>query len=195
MLPEYDSSELYAGCLSQETAVQADAYAQLWGILYRRALVMTKYNEMMAEEYTQRSILRVFLKIASCESPEKFIGWAQRITHNLILDELRREKRLVDWDETYDPPETNDTLEENALDRISTEEWRILLLQAPLSDRSRRVVIGRFLDDEQDEQLSLVESELSGATVRPSHIQVTRTKNLSKLKTYLADFEGKNGTV
>ncbi|MEZ4511823.1 MAG: sigma-70 family RNA polymerase sigma factor [Chloroflexota bacterium] len=192
MLPEYDSSELYAGCLSEETAVCDEAYRILWHILYRVAFGMMRGNEMVAEGYAQKSIERVFHKIESCESPDRFVAWAQRLTRNLILDELRREKRLVEWEDGYDPPEPNGSLEAQVLAAISVEEWRALLRQAPLSDRSRRVVIGRFLDDEEDEQLSLVESSLSQTQVRPSNIQATRSKNLSKLKEYLSGAAGKD---
>ncbi|MCB9431270.1 MAG: RNA polymerase sigma factor [Ardenticatenaceae bacterium] len=192
MLPEYESSELYAGCLSEETAVCNEAYRVLWHILYRVAFAMMHGNEMVAEGYAQKSIERVFSKIDSCESPDKFVAWAQRLTRNLILDELRREKRLVEWEDGYDPPEPNGSLEMQVLSAISVEEWRNLLLQAPLSDRSQRVVIGRFLDDEEDEQLSQIESDLSQTEVRPNHIQATRSKNLSKLKAYLIESAGKD---
>lgn len=192
MLPEYDSRELYVGCVSAETAVRNEAYRALWAILFGVAFAMTHGNDMLAEGYAQKSIERVFHKIASCESPEAFIGWAQRLTRNLILDELRRDKRLVEWDDDYDPPEAGESLEAEVLEAISVEEWRRLLWRAPLSDRSRRVVIGRFLDDEEDEQLSLVESRLAQSVVRPSHLQATRSKNLSKLKEYLLGAEGKD---
>lgn len=190
MLPEVNSSELYAGCLSEQTAVQTNAYTKLWQIIYPTAFYMANRDEMRAEEYAQRAIERIFHKIDSCESPATFIGWAKQITRNLIVDELRRQQRLVDWDETRSWPETGVSLEERVLEKISVEEWRVVLQQAPLSDRSRRVIIGRFLDDTPDETLSYIESELAQAKVRPSHIQTTRSKNLSKLRTYLADFAG-----
>jgi hypothetical protein len=60
-----------------------------------------------------------------------------------------------------------------------------MLQQAPISDRSRRVVIGRYLDDLPDDQLAATESDLSATDVQPSNIQVTRSKNISKLR----DFE------
>lgn len=191
MLPEYDSSELYARCLSDDPNVRNVAYHELWQILFKVAFAMV-YDEMRAEGYAQKGIERVFQKIDSCEEPARFVGWAKRLTQNLILDEWRREKRLVEWEDDYDPPEFGGSLEEEVLMAISLEEWRVLLHQAPLSDRSRRVVIGRFLDDAGDEMLSQVESVLSQSVVRPSHIQATRSKNLSKLKEYLLGLDGKD---
>jgi len=44
------------------------------------------------------------------------------------------------------------------------------------------VVIGRYLDDSDDETLARAESELAGSDVLPSHVQVTRAKNIAKLR-------------
>ncbi len=65
---------------------------------------------------------------------------------------------------------------------INLENLRSLLEKAPISDRSRRVVIGRYLDDADDESLAQTESEIAQKDVLPSHIQVTRSKNITKLR-------------
>jgi hypothetical protein len=44
------------------------------------------------------------------------------------------------------------------------------------------VVVGRYFDEQPDEALARTESDLAGQTVLPSHIQVTRAKNLAKLR-------------
>jgi hypothetical protein len=65
---------------------------------------------------------------------------------------------------------------------LRLDELQNLLNQSPISERSRRVVLGRYVADEPDEALAEAEAKLSGQTVLPSHIQVTRSKNLSKLR-------------
>ena len=44
--------------------------------------------------------------------------------------------------------------------------------------------MGRFFDQSEDEQLAQVERELSGEAVLSSHVQVTRAKNLAKLRSW-----------
>ena len=68
--------------------------------------------------------------------------------------------------------------------RLEAVELYQLISQAPISERSYRVVIGRYRDDLPDEQLAQDESVRSGRTVLPSHIQVTRAKNMAKLRAY-----------
>jgi hypothetical protein len=68
------------------------------------------------------------------------------------------------------------------LANLTADALRQLLQQAPISDRSQRVVIGRYLDDTPDDLLAQAETALSQHLLLPSHIQVTRSKNMAKLR-------------
>jgi len=193
-----DSPTLYAACRNEDP----DAYRALWDYLRRTALQVVYDQpdaEALAQECAQRALLRVHARLEEVHEPAAFRTWARRIAANLAIDELRRRKRLLPLTEQVDqalaartavdpaPPESR---VEAAL---TLDACRALLLRAPMSDRSRRVVIGRFLDDLPDELLAEVESELSDGGVLPSHIQVTRAKNISKLRDWqpLRAFLGK----
>jgi RNA polymerase sigma factor (sigma-70 family) len=193
--PAYtDSADLYAACGSRETAVQAEAYRELWDYLYRIAFHIARAQpdqEALAQDCAQRALLRIHKQRKTCEEPKAFRSWCRRIVTNLAIDELRRRQRLQPLDSTAEAALNSSanpkiSLERQVLAALSLTELRNLLLHSPMSDRSQRVVIGRYLDDIEDESLAETESELAGNEVLPSHIQVTRSKNIAKLKKWEA---------
>ncbi|MEM7115658.1 MAG: sigma-70 family RNA polymerase sigma factor [Chloroflexota bacterium] len=187
------SESLYNGCLSDNPAVREMAYDALWLYLKRvalKAILDPTDIETRAEDFAQATIERVFVRINECRNPKAFKGWAARITTNMIIDTSRREGRLVPLpDDADDPdkptrllPDEGPLLEATVLDQLTESAWREALNQAPISPRSRRVVVGRFLDGKDDATLAQEESDISQKVVKPSHIQVTRTKNMGKLR-------------
>lgn len=165
----------------------------LWEYLFRVALKVVYDQpdaEALAQDCAQAALVRVHQRLPECRTPEAFRAWARRIASNLAIDALRRRKRLVPLDPTRPTPESGpDPLgtpaplpEVRALARLELAELRRLLELAPISERSRRVVIGRYLDDVPDEVLAEEESELGEGDVLPSHLQVTRSKNVAKLR-------------
>jgi DNA-directed RNA polymerase sigma subunit (sigma70/sigma32) len=105
---------------------------------------------------------------------------------NLTIDELRRRKRLQPLPDPAQEAQLDTEAAPNPeleiADSLTAVSLRRLLQTSPMSDRSRRVVIGRYLDDLDDDDLAQTESELAGEDIRPSHVQVTRSKNISKLR-------------
>lgn len=195
-----DSQSLYAACQSEDTALQAQAYTSLWNYLYRAVYHIVRNQpepEAMAQDLTQVALERIHQRLGECREPAAFRSWSRRIVSNLALDELRRRKRLI-VDETptdYAPQETLTAAspEKTVTALTSLTALTDLLAQAPISDRSRRVVSGRYITDLPDEELAETESQLSGNEVLPSHIQVTRAKNISKLRNWtpIQEFFGK----
>lgn len=189
-----DSVTLYAGCTSNDPAQQSEAYEQLYAYLYRVALRVVRAQpdpEALAQDCAQKAVIRVYKKIETCNGPESFKGWSRKIAFNEGIDVLRKRERLYDLtdEEGNVRPEAEEkaqtVLPEQVVQASSRDEMlRTLLLQAPISDRSKRVVIGRIVDDHDDTYLAAVESELVGSLVKTSHIQVTRSKNLKKLSEY-----------
>lgn len=191
--PALESVALHTACGSPDTAVQTAGYHTLWHYLYRVAAAMTHSQpdgDALAQDYAQRALLRVHQQYARCDEPKAFRVWARRIACNLVIDELRRRQRLQPLPESGPVLTQPARLESEVLGEITAVSLRQLLTQAPISDRSRRVVIGRYLDDANDETLALTESELSNSEVLPSHVQVTRAKNIAKLRQWplLAQF-------
>lgn len=192
-----DSADLYAACRQGEHT----AYTQLWQYLRRVALKVVHDQpdaEALAQDCAQRALIRIHQRLEECREPRAFRAWSRRIAGNLAIDELRRRKRLLPLDDEREPhsaarhrgrpgPETAVATD------LRLDNLRELLEHAPISDRSRRVVIGRYLDDTPDESLAATESRLAQSEVQPSHIQVTRAKNMAKLRRWdlLQEFWGK----
>ncbi len=183
------SSELYEACANSNTAVQTEGYQILWQYLYRIAYNIS-YKQpdaaALAQDCAQKALIRVHQQFDQCQEVNAFKSWARRIVSNLVIDELRRRKRLVRPTEEKpleeNPEFADDSLETVVLAELTAVSLRLILQKSPMSDRSQRVVIGRYLDNFPDEQLARTESGLTNQAVAPSHIQVTRAKNIAKLR-------------
>jgi RNA polymerase sigma factor (sigma-70 family) len=191
-LDDADSETLYAACCSDDLARQTAAFEALWPYLYRVALQVV-YRQpdasALAEDCAQKALLRVYTHIDECREPTAFRAWARRIAANLAISELRRVKRLdfpLDDDLQPDPtpssPRPDRSLEQLVSQRLDLQDIQSLLAIAPISQRSQRVIAGRYLEGQPDNVLAQQETMLAGREVRPSHIQVTRTKNMNTLR-------------
>jgi RNA polymerase sigma factor (sigma-70 family) len=179
---------LYAACRQHGSDAQADAFAALWSQLYRIAYAMLRdHNDAaaLATDCAQAALIKVHQRLDSCTNPNAFRAWASQIVRRTVLDELRRPEhaRRVALPDDHDeaaswlaaPPES-----------APPADLQALLLDAvqrgPLSARSRRVVLGRYFGEQSDEALARAESDSEGRAVLPSHIQVTRAKDLAALR-------------
>lgn len=184
-----DSSALYNACMSDVANIQEAGYRQLAFYLYRVALLVVHDQhdrEQFAQDAVQYCCERVYEKILECKEPKAFKGWCRQIMKNWIIDQLRKGNRLTPLEdetlERYSNEEVSENIEGEIIRESNISSLRDLLNQAPISPRSKRVVIGRFVDNQGDDHLAQVESELSGNIVRPNNIQVTRAKNITKLR-------------
>lgn len=184
---DLDSATLYAFTCHGATAEQETALRALWRYLFPVVVQLFRGDsdpEDRAADIVQQALERIYFRAHECRAPGAFRTWCRRIAVNLALDELRRRKRLDPAGDAGLETVALPPVDEAALVHVSEDELRALLVQAPISPRSYRVVVGRFLDEREDEELAAAESRLSDDAVRPSHIQVTRSKNLAKLRTW-----------
>ena len=187
-----DSAALYQLCGSEDSAEKTRGYESLWPYLFTIAqnVVRDQPNaDALAQDCAQKALIRIHEKLDECREPAAFRTWSRRIVSHIAIDELRRRKRLtfnIDADEStlqLEAPAAEQP--EIVVEADSTEANLLALLdESPMSARSRRVVLGRYFEEQPDEMLAARESELAGKVVRPNHIQVTRAKNIAKLKTW-----------
>ncbi|MCI0441324.1 MAG: RNA polymerase sigma factor [Chloroflexi bacterium] len=189
--PSNDSLALYEACHSPDPQTRDSGYERLWRDLYPIALQMVRDQpqpEALAKDYAQEALLRVYRRSIECREPTSFLAWARSIVRHLVIDDMRRRRKLAPLDESDDAslPLADDapTLEIVALENLGHAELRRLISRAPISERSRRVILG-MLDDIPDERLAQAESGQSGRSVRPSHVQVTRSKDIADIRKYL----------
>jgi RNA polymerase sigma factor (sigma-70 family) len=181
-----DNQSLYEACGQEGSDAQSAAFTILWSYVYRIAHAMLDKRPdgaAMAADCTQVALLKIHRNLAQCREPAAFRSWAAQIARRAVIDAVRQQARLQAAPLPIDEDISHQAL---VVQPPSTNDLRALLLTAirsgPLSERSQRVVIGRFFDDQPDEALAHAESQLSGDAVLPSHIQVTRAKNLAKLR-------------
>lgn len=101
------------------------------------------YDEMEADEITQKTFINVYRNLHQLEDPAKFSSWIYRITNNLCLDELKRvgrKKQLALSDEeihqlvTESPDELLEEKElgewiEKAFMQIPEEQKTVIILK------------------------------------------------------------------
>ena len=187
-----DSRELYKLCGSDDSAEKTFGYESLWPYLYTIAqnVVRDQPNaDELAQDCAQKALIRIHEKLDECREPAAFRTWSRRIVSHIAIDELRRRKRLtfnIDADDSTLQLEAPAAEQPEIVVEADSAEASLLSLldDSPMSARSRRVVLGRYFEEQADEVLAARESELSDKEVRPSHIQVTRAKNIAKLKSW-----------
>jgi RNA polymerase sigma factor (sigma-70 family) len=181
-----DDRTLYFACQQDGTDTQADAFKLLWSHLYRIAYAMLRAQRdpvPLASDCTQRALIKIHRSLDQCRNPVVFREWAAQIVRRVVIDELRRpeyRRQAAMIDDEHAPwlATTQQLTTETDL-RVLLHD---LIRHGPLSERSQRVVIGRYFEEQTDEVLARAETERAGQDVRPSHIQVTRAKNLAALR-------------
>lgn len=179
------SEALYAACRVDGSVEQQEAFAALWPILYRVAYAMLyEYpdGDAITSDCTQKALIKVHANLDSCQQPLAFREWCMQIVRRTVLDELRRPEHRrrasmpdADHGPWVAPP---DVLSSTSMRTI----LQAVITDGPLSERSQRVVIGRYFEEASDDVLARREQDLSGKPVQPSHVQVTRAKNLAALR-------------
>ncbi|GET29581.1 RNA polymerase sigma factor [Prolixibacter sp. SD074] len=113
-------------------------------------IFMIVKNHAVAEDIFQDTFIKVIQSLKKGRYTEngKFVSWAIRIAHNLIIDHFRREKHLstISNDETevdiFNSPKFSDmNIEDNLVSEQIFREVRHLIEELP--DDQRQVVIMR----------------------------------------------------
>jgi RNA polymerase sigma factor (sigma-70 family) len=188
-----DSATLYQACLSLDSQVQTAAYMALWQYLYRVVLHLVgdqPDGESLAQDCAQMALIRIHGRLGECREPAAFRAWSRRIASHLAIDILRQQRRLITLDDQDEGPAVyaderpTASPEKEVTAQNLQDDLYALIGRAPISDRSRRVVLGRYQDDAPDEMLARSESEAAGQAILPSHIQVTRAKDIARLRAW-----------
>lgn len=182
-----DSAAWYNACQHADP----DAYSALFVYLSRVALQVVYDQpeaEALAQDCAQTALIRIHQRLDECREPAAFRVWARQIASHIAIDALRRRARLTfaaedDLDVVLSGASLGQPLlEEQTAVAAHLQDLYAALQRAPISDRSRRVVIGRYLQELPDDVLAALESKRAGTAVLPSNIQVTRAKNITKLR-------------
>jgi RNA polymerase sigma factor (sigma-70 family) len=190
MTRHWSDRELYTACGQDGSELQRQAFATLYQELYLVCLFMLQTATLpepqeLAQDCAQEAVVKIWKHLATCTQPESFRSWAKTIARNQTLNEIAKLKRKRE--ETLEHALDKPQADQRALpDAALTKHERYLavldlLASAPISERSRYVILAKYLLNLTEEEISRALSEKEGAEVRPSHVQVTRAKNFKKL--------------
>jgi len=88
-------SNLVVGCQNGERKAQYELYQRYKDWVYNIAYRMSN-NRQTAEDITQKSFMQVFNKIDSFRGDSAFSSWLYRLTTNVCIDHLRKDKKRKD---------------------------------------------------------------------------------------------------
>ena len=174
-----DNQALYAACRQEGSPEQIDAFKIVWNQIYRIAWRMLREQpdaDALAADCAQVALIKIHRNLAQCRNPAAFREWAAQIVRRAVVDEPRR----PEYTRQMPLPEDDDYLPGLATPSLSTEtaDLRALLIEAvthgPMSDRSKRIVIGRYFEEQPDEVLAQAESQRAGQQVFLQAFQVRR---------------------
>lgn len=181
---------LYTACTRKDTPAGQRAYLELWN-RYSRMVRFKMADHADAQDVTQNGMKKIYEKLAQCDKPGAFLGWAYTIMRNEVRQYWRQRGRqppVVGWGS--DALESDDTAESRlSQERLDPTQLSILQTMRSLiqpspeeqaaeyeTDQILRELIRRCL---QHETRSLVFQRLvlNGAEVSHLAILLDRTPN------------------
>jgi RNA polymerase sigma-70 factor, ECF subfamily len=87
-----DDAQLVALARAGEEAAVDELFGRVWPLVWHWAFGVTG-DRMLADHVAQDAVLRAFRSLDRFDPARPFRPWLKRITVNLAIDELRREKR------------------------------------------------------------------------------------------------------
>lgn len=182
--------ELYIAFGRDGSEQQRQAFEILYQELYAISWFMLQTTpvaepQAVAQDCTQEALVKIWKHLDTCEQPDSLRHWAKTIVRNQTLNEIARLKRKpqASIEQVVDQPILDErVIPSDALDKQEKQLAILdLLATAPISDRSRYVILAKYLLQLTDEEISHALSQREGETIKPSHVQVTRAKNIKKI--------------
>lgn len=182
---------IYEAVQMEGTRRQRRAFQELWDYLLPVALYRTR-DEEQAQEYTQRTLLKIWEKWRQCKDPDRFLGWARVILLNEIRmaarkrkrhptspwDGLSRQERENAWEQTIAGGEGKQQRpsERRIASHESIQRLRQALEAALRSDQQRSVIEGLFIEGLG---FKAVAERLD---TTPSNVYTLKSRALSRLR-------------
>src|SRR2546422_8610031 len=90
--PYMDDAQLVALARGGDEAAVDELFGRVWPLAWHWAFGVTG-DRMLADHVAQEAVLRAFRSLDRFDPARPFRPWLKRITVNLAIDELRRERR------------------------------------------------------------------------------------------------------
>ncbi|HEY0428049.1 MAG TPA: sigma-70 family RNA polymerase sigma factor [Pyrinomonadaceae bacterium] len=93
--------DLLAGCRDGDREAFESLYANNQKRVFSVAMNFFGGNEEIAKDITQQVFLKIFYKIGEFEGRSEFTTWLYRITVNACLDEQRKTRRFLSFEDFF----------------------------------------------------------------------------------------------
>jgi RNA polymerase sigma-70 factor (ECF subfamily) len=174
-----------ADTISRSARGDAEAFGRLYDLYADRVSRYAAYlsgNRTEAEDLTADIFIKVRHKLPTFRgSQDAFLSWLLRLTHNHVIDYLRRQRRdavlLLSEFETDDIiPGEEDTQDSTERSLMSREVLRMLKYLPPLQ---RQAVILKFIEELSNREISRITGQSEGA------IRIAQMRGLQTLRAAL----------
>ncbi len=131
-------------------------YKKIYNYFYRNTR-----NEDLSYEYTQEVFYKVFSKISSFDFKYKFSTWLYSISHNYLIDNIRKKKARSFSDSSSDESYFDERFNVNSFQNTAEEEiiyeehveklWKVVSL---LSPEYKELIIMRYVNEMKYEEMA-----------------------------------------
>lgn len=114
------------------------------------------FAQAEVEDILQEVFIKVYINLNSFDKDLKFSSWIYRITHNLVVDKIRKNGRRIK-DVSIDDEDLNviikssEDLHVDLLNRDAVEKLKIAISSLP--DSYREVMVLRFMEEKSYEEI------------------------------------------
>ncbi len=168
-------TKLLQDCKSGEQSAQFEIYKCYYKAMYNTALRILK-DKFEAEDIMQESFLTAFLKLGTFRAKSKFDdetvpfgSWLKRIVINKSLSQLRKNKRLEQWNDNMLSMNSVEVIEEDTISSYNTLKVEEILAAIKSLKNNYSVVLTLSLiegyDNEEIAEILEVSNQLVRTTI------------------------------
>lgn len=126
-----NEEQIVAGCKKQDRMAQKALYEQYSRVLFGICLRYCKDPES-AQDLLQDGFIKVFASIKSFEGKGSFEGWLKRIFVNMALENIRKDKKLIQLtDDIQNYPESQELTDNEDISVIPEVELLKMIQELP----------------------------------------------------------------
>lgn len=114
------------------------------------------FNESEVEDVLQEVFIKVYINLNSFDKDLKFSSWIYRITHNLVIDKIRKNSKRIK-DVSIDDEDlkliikSDEDLHKDLINKNLINKLKEMIMSMP--DSYREILILRFIEDKTYEEM------------------------------------------
>jgi RNA polymerase sigma-70 factor (ECF subfamily) len=171
---QVDEARLVELARGGDRAATERLFEQAWPIAWHWAYGVTG-DRMLADHVAQEAVVRIFASLERFDPTRAFRPWLKRITVNLAVDELRRERK-------HDPSRWSELRSVHPFEDREPLDELVAAVRA-LPERQRLVVVLHYwLDTSVDEIAAYLEIPVGTVVSRLSRARAALREQLEELR-------------